>query len=163
MKNFATLLCMFIFVSACSPGNRTFSDAGKWIPADFNMNEGVLLVQIFPWKAKLTTDLDEFLQKKYPGKYVIVSQKEIEDKSGKYADLSKYRFAFQWTVGTRDHYNSNFTDYDVYGNFYDRSQSIKYPTTKKYNNYGQRAYIPFFNSIVKYPGKATVPAVTKNK
>jgi hypothetical protein len=161
MKNIAVLLVMFLFLSACSPGNRTFSDGNKWIPADFDMNGGVLLVQILPVKAKITADMDEFLSKKYPGKYVIVTQKEIDDKNGQYADLSKYRFAFQWNVGSRYNYSSSFTDYDVYGKFYDRSLNKLYPTTKKYNNYGQRAYIPFFNTIVQHAGKAGTPTASK--
>jgi hypothetical protein len=153
MKNLTVFIIMLIFFSSCSPGNRSFSDGSKWIPSDFDMSNGTLLVEIFPGKEKLSLDMDAFLAKNYPGKYVIVSHKEIADKSDKYTDLSKYRFAFQWNVGTRYNFSSGFTDYDPYGKFYDRSADKLYPTTKKYNNYGNRSYIPFFNSIVKYSTK----------
>jgi len=154
MKNFACSILLFISFSACSPGNRSFSDGSKWIPAEFDMNRETLLVEKFPGKDRLTQDMDEFLAKHYPGKYVIVSKEEIADKSGKYGDLTLYRFAFQWKVTSRYNFSNGFTDYDPDGKFYDRSTDKLYPTTKRINNYGNRSYIPFFNTIVNQSSKS---------
>jgi hypothetical protein len=156
------LAVIVLFCISCSVSNRSFSDGSKWIPADFDINKGVLLVETFPGKERLTQDMEIFLTKNYPGKYVIVTQKEITDKSGKYSDISKYRFAFQWNVGTRYNFSSGFTDYDPYGKFYDRVENKLYTTTKKYNNYGNKSYVPFFNSIIKYSSSKSSASVTKN-
>jgi hypothetical protein len=161
VKNLICFFLLFISFTACSPGNRSFSDGSKWIPADFDIHSETLLIERYPGKDRLTQDMDEYLSKHYPGKYVILSKEEIA-KSGKYADHTIYRFAFQWKVKERYNYSSGFTDYDPDGNFYDRAADKLYPTTKRINNYGQRSYIPFINTIVNYSSKShgSSPTVT---
>ncbi len=154
MKKLAYFSLFCISFCACGPGNRSFSDGSKWIPSDFDMHSETLLIEKYPGKDRLTQDMNDYLTKHYPGKYVIVSKEEIANKSNKYADLSVYRFVFQWKFTARYNFSSGFTDYDPDGNFYDRSIDKHYPTTKRINNYGQRSYIPFINTIVNYCSKA---------
>jgi hypothetical protein len=153
MKKLAYFFVLCISFAACSPKNHSFSDGSKWIPSDFDIHNETLLIERYPGKDRLTEDMDAYLTKHYPGKYVIVSKEEIANKSGKYADLSLYRFAFQWKITERYNFSSGFTDYDPDGKFYDRSTDKLYPTTKRINNYGQRSYIPFINTIVNYCSK----------
>ncbi len=98
----------------------------------------------------------DYLAQNYPGKYEVMDRKAILNKTGRYADAEKYRFVFLWEKHYTDktYAGSNFTYHDVdpNGHFYDRSSDKQYPTTKKYNNYGNKSYIPFFNSIIKYTG-----------
>lgn len=157
MKKNLFVFVVIAFLSGCSVAGSTFSDPAYWIPGDFNPQKGVLLVETFPW-SKANENMKNFLAQHYSGKYEVVDRKDIMSKSGKYADTKKYQFAFLWEKNYREKQfagssitsASTFTAVDPYGNFYDRSVDKNYPTTKKYNNYGNKSYVPFFNSIEKY-------------
>lgn len=154
---FTVLLAFILLLTGCV-AHRSFSDASKWIPADFNIQKDFLLVQTFPVSRKTNEKMTAWLAQNYPGHYEIVDKSTIYGKSVKYTDTRKYRFAFVWgsiteTIkGSNPNPNGfgNLHYYDYNGNFYDRSVGKEYPTTRKYNNYGGKAYIPFFNSIIKH-------------
>lgn len=155
------LLFLLFFVTACSVNNKYFSDGKNWIPADFDPAKSMLLVERYPGKEKWNASVQEFLDKKYQGKYEIVSKEDILAINGKYSDTKVYKYAVLWgIVGSTS--NSTFTggpsvDYmytnrkvDFYGHFLERATGKEYPVTKKYNNYGWKGYVPFFNSVIKY-------------
>ena len=152
-KLFSILITCF-FISGCSISNKSFSDAKAWIPENFNPNRDFLLIERFDITKRSNAEMQEFLQKHYTGHYAIEDRETIMSKRGKYGDFNKYRFAFLWALRSKDHpggaagSGSVLQDIDPYGSFYDRSIDKKYPSTRKINNYGNKAYIPFFNSIM---------------
>lgn len=153
-------LFLFVAFSGCSINNHSYSDGNKWIPQDFNPAKNILLVEHYIGKEKWNTALVEFLDKHYRGKYEIVDKADILGNQGKYADRNKYQFAILWAeVGSISHTSfaggsgtTNFSSpqIDDYGHFLDRSSGKEYPTTKRYNNYGWKGYVPFFNTIIKH-------------
>jgi len=154
IASFATLcLLCSSFNGKCQ--NWTFKDYEKLVPPDFNPKKDFLLIETFPVNAKSNERMKEWLQKNYPGAFAVVDVNLIQGKDNQYSDLSKYRFAFVWDGWSvvESHYtNGNSFVYkhrDPMGHMLDRSTNTNYPTTKKYNNYGDYAYIPFFNSIMK--------------
>lgn len=155
-----TILFLFVIMTGCSANNKFFSDGEKWIPADFDPAESVLLVEHFPGKEKWNTDMIHYLDEIYPGKYIVVSKEDIVAIQGKYKDKKKYRYAVLWgTINSRSNssrqsgnvlYYYSDPKIDFSGHFLERETGREYPVTSKYNNYGSKGYIPFFNSVIKY-------------
>ncbi|HEY9340643.1 MAG TPA: hypothetical protein VIQ23_03615 [Hanamia sp.] len=157
------LLLLLIVISSCNISNRSYSDAAKWVPSDFNPSKYVLLVEKYPGKEKENNAMKEFLDKHYTGKYEITDKESILSPEGKYAD-KKYKYAVMWKVldGLSRSNRTTFTPsvtttiyysdpkYDINGHFRDRATGTDYAETKKYNNYGWKGFIPFFNSVTKY-------------
>jgi hypothetical protein len=148
MKRNKYLVLALLLIPAFTSAQRTFSDADKWIPADFNPARYTLLIETYPISSKAEGKMEEYLGKNYPWPYEVVTENAIKNTTGKYADTSKYRFAFVWRTDNST-YGGRY-DVDPNGNFYDRTTKKDYPTTRKINNYGQKSYMPFFNSIVKH-------------
>lgn len=141
-------------LSGCTVSNQTFSDADNWIPADFDSQKDVILVETLNMTRKSNDAMQDWLSNKYSGRYVVLDKEAILSKKGKYANTKQYRYAFMWQeIATNRHLNSGIRDIDAYGHFYDRLNDKEYPTTKKFNNYGDQAYVPFFNSIAKHTPK----------
>ncbi|RYE43190.1 MAG: hypothetical protein EOP48_23045 [Sphingobacteriales bacterium] len=93
--------------------------------------------------------MENYLEKNYPGKYIVTTIEKIEDKGGEFADTKIYRYAFVWGGTTKLSVPSTRPS-DVDGHFYDREKEILYPSTRKTNNYGSKVYQPFINSIVRH-------------
>jgi hypothetical protein len=148
MRRINYLLLVFLIIPAFTSAQHTFSDADKWIPTDFNPTKYTLLIETYPINAKAENKMEDYLSKTYPWPYEIVTGDIIKNNSEKYADTSKYRFAFMWRTDN-SRYGGPY-DVDPNGNFYDRTTKKDYPTTRKINNYGQKSYMPFFNSIIKH-------------
>jgi len=152
-----TLLTFFVLGIASHPAkNATFSDAANWIPSDFNPNNDILLIETHPVSAHQNERMIDFLEKNYAYRYEVIDRNMIQDKTGKYSDTKTYPFGVLWdlksTQITRmdDKGKMSFsTNYDLYGQFIDRSTNKVYPKTTRVNNYGQVGYEPFFNSITK--------------
>lgn len=149
MKNTVCVLIIILLIPALGSAqtNRTFADPDYWIPADFNPGTSTLLIARYPLTAKAENKMEEFLSKEYPWPYEIVDESAIRDNSAKYSDTTKYKFGFLWTL--KNWYGGRY-DVDPNGFFYERTIHKEYPTTRKINNYGQKSYMPFFNTIVKH-------------
>jgi hypothetical protein len=155
-----SLAFFFIIAVASSHKDASFKDAEKWIPPDFNPGNTTLLVEEHPMSKKANEKMIEWLEKNYPYHYEIVGQGVIEKKiSGNYSDAKKYQFGVVWklkstpvttTMNGRTYFE---TEWEMWGNFIDRSTGKIYPTTGKSNYYRGDGYIPFFNSIVKQYNK----------
>ena len=133
----------------------TFSDAASWIPADFNPNNTILLIETHPRNTNQNTKMIDWLEKNYPYQYEVVDRSVIQNKTGKYSDTKIYQFGVLWefkmtqVTKTDNKGKMSFsTNYDLFGNFIDRSTNKTYPTTNKRNVYGQDGYMPFFHSIL---------------
>jgi hypothetical protein len=163
MKNIISIVIASLLFSACSISKGTYSDATKWIPSDFDINKGTVLIETYPGKEKWNESMSTFVEENYPGKFVIADKKDIENKTGKYNDFTKYRFVFKWSTETSWRATSTFSQVDWYGRIYDRSSDKLYPTTRKTNNYGWKGYIPFINSIVKYSEKVNKTGTVASK
>lgn len=139
-------LLSFSLESKCQ--SWTFKDYKNLVPPDFNPKNDFLLIETFPISNKTNEQMKEWLAKNYTGEFAVVDISIINELNNQYSDTSKYKFAFvwgSWSYTTR----GKFTYSDPNGNFINRATKTKYPTTKKYNNYAGKAYIPFFNSIMK--------------
>lgn len=164
MKKYLPLL--LIALSSCNISNRSYSDAAKWVPSDFQPSKYVLLVEKYPGREKWNNAMKEYLDKHYSGKYEITDKENILSTDGKYAD-QKYKYAVMWKelggLSSSSHITytpattttTYYSDpkYDISGYFRDRTTARDYPPTKKYNNYGWQGFVPFFNSIIKYSKK----------
>lgn len=148
MKKSYLLFFVAVIFCSCFPSRWHFSDADNWIPGNFHPSKNILLIEEFPYR-KANEAMIKFLSEKYPGQYEVLDKTTILSKKGKYADTVKYQFAFLWKKETTFKANG-FNDVDPYGSFYDLYNNRAYPTTHKINNYGDRSYIPFFNSIIKH-------------
>jgi hypothetical protein len=155
IKNFLSFAALGIFFAAAvasSVAHATYGDAAKWIPKDFNPNDGVLLIQMHPLKEKQKQKMQQWLEQNYTYSFEIANEVDINNKEGKYADTKKYPFAVLWrsgedvayTAGSGQHFS-----WRMYGYFVDRSTDKAYPSTSWANAYGQSGYIPFFNSVLK--------------
>src|SRR4051812_11928484 len=130
-KNGLSILClMFFFIVAVASSHKdaTFKDADNWIPSDFNPNKNVLLIQKHPVNNKQNERMIEWLEKNYPYRYELVDVPDLKCKSGKYADSKTYPFAVEWNLHASQatHFgpngqSSSSTQYDLCGNFIDRS------------------------------------------
>ena len=149
MKKVIYGLIIIILIPSFVPAqsNRTFADPTHWIPPDFNPNTYTLLIAKYPLREKDEKRMEEFISKVYPWPCEIVDTAEIKSNPTKYSDSAKYKYAFLWTL--KNWYGERY-DVDPNGFFYDRTNQKAYPTTKKINNYGDKSYMPFFNTIVKY-------------
>lgn len=151
-----TMGVFFTIAIASSASHKTYKDAENWIPPGFNPNSGTLLIETHPLKTKQNDRMIEFLQKNYPYPYEVVDSNAINSKEGKYADTKKYPFAViwkgktSWVASPNGGTGRDMPEYNMYGNFVDRTTGKVYPTTKKINNYGQIGYVPFFNSITQH-------------
>ena len=152
MKKIFVFALLSLSFTSCNISKATYGDADKWVPADFDMNNGTVLIETYLGKDKWNTSMETFVAQHYPGKYLVVDKKDIENKSGKYSDATKYRFVFQWSKKTSLGIK-NEMQIDWYGRIYDRATDKLYPTTRKTNNFGWKGYIPFINSIVKVSAK----------
>lgn len=159
VKSIFTLMSFAFFLAlgiASSPSAKTYSDADRWIPPSFAPGKSVLLIQTHPVSGKQNDRMIEYLQKNYPYSFEVVDTKDIESKTGKYADTKKYPFVVLWNLkqSTIREIKSNGMiserpAFDLYGHFVERSNGNVYAETKNSNVYGQVGYKPFFNSIVK--------------
>ncbi len=160
-------LFFIIVLGACTPNHKFFKDGANWIPPDFNPSKGVLLIVTYPGKEGWNSDMTDFVEKHYGGKYEVVDEKTIKSDQGKYADKDVYRYAILWRINngksssTHNYYSPStittvsYSDpqLDWYGHFFDRQTGKEYSETRKINNYGRKGYIPFFNSIERFAGK----------
>jgi hypothetical protein len=150
-----SLTFFFIIAVASSHKNAAFKDVDNWIPQDFNPTNNVLLIETHPVNNKQNERMIEWLEKNYPYRYEVVNKGVIENKiSEKYSDTKTYPFGVEWEllghrVTTQLNGQTHFeTEWDLYGNFIDRSSNKVYKSTRKNNVYGQTAYIQFFNSVL---------------
>jgi hypothetical protein len=98
MKKYIAL--PLIMISSCNISNRSYSDAAKWVPSDFDPSKSTLLVEHYPGKEKSNKSMKNFIDKKYPGKYEIVNKEDILAINGKYTDTKFYKYAVLWgTIG----------------------------------------------------------------
>jgi hypothetical protein len=141
-------LFFLIFSFEGKSQNWIFKDYKAIVPPDFNPKKDFLLIETFPVSAKSNAKMKEWLAKNYSGAFAIVDKQIIYGKDNPYSDTSVYKYAFVWGSWNTT-FQGNFTYRDPNGNFFNRATNTSYPTTKKYNNYGDKSYITFFNSIMK--------------
>ena len=158
MKKFISLLisAFITLITSCNPSKMTFGNADKWIPSDFNPSKTTLLIEKFTVSKKAQQQIEDYMSENYPYKYEFAQQSEIENKSGKYSDLKKYKFAIiysshntHWTKqeGASTTGGLTVTGFDY--NFVDREIDKIYPPTKKSNSYAIMTFKPMINTIVK--------------
>ncbi|RPD43399.1 hypothetical protein [Paracnuella aquatica] len=135
------LLLFFFTLSGYSQifGKLTFSDSKSWIPIDFNPKNYILLIEQYPDKL-INEAMIDYLRKNYRGKYEVVGEEKILEKTGIYSDTALYKYAFLWET-------TNGSDKPT-GHFFDRAVGMHYPTTTKNNRYqAKNAYKSYINTI----------------
>lgn len=158
------------FVSKAKASRTVFKNGKNWIPADFNPQKTVLLVQLINedvvnqgWQMKYkkwNQQMRDYMQEKYPYKYEFASADEIEYKGKKYSDYQKYPYGLMIKDGSYTYSggaagsganNTNTADvYDYY--FIERATGKKYPVTKKYSKNAVITFMPVINTILKEKG-----------
>ncbi len=159
-KKFKTNVSIFmvftfwIIAIASNPSKKTFKNADKWIPDDFNPSKTILLVQKFTISENAESKMEEYMSEKYPYKYEFVSLQTIRSKEGKYSNTSLYKYALiitSHTTTSRDMQTGKpgptVTGFDY--NFYNRENDKNYPATNKSSSYAIMTFKPVINSIVK--------------
>ena len=150
-------LLMIVILGSCGAigSTVTFHNSDKWLPAKFRPAKAVLLVEVFAKpQNRANKAMAIYLDKNYPYKYEIVSADNINDLSGKYADLNTYPYALVWSrhtltsIGSNGSTRSGGTGYDL--NFYDREKEKNYPKTGKGCTSPMMLFKPVINTIVKY-------------
>lgn len=155
MKRLALFCCsLLLFSASCiSPHKGTWSDGKDWIPADFDFQKDILVVEVFPLGRRSNEHMVKWLATKYTGKYVVVDKQSIMSKTGQYGDTRKYRFAMLWEeMHTDRHGATGYTDLDWNGRFYDRQNDKIYPVSRqaeRRNNFGNISYMSFLNTVMK--------------
>ncbi len=147
-------------VSSSKLATMTFKNGDKWIPKDFIPKKTILLVEKFTVSAKANQKMEDYMSEAYPYRYEFVEKDIIENRVGKYADTTLYKYALVWsshfTPGSmvygpdaRSTYRiAAVTGFDY--NFYDRSSDKKYPKTQKSSSYAIMTFKPVINTIVAH-------------
>jgi hypothetical protein len=152
-KNSLLILVLIALLTSCNLSKMTFGNADKWVPSNFEPSKCTLLIQTFDISDKTQKKIEAYMLEKYPYKFEFASIKEIMNKTGKYSDLKKYKFAIiyeshfsSWQqAGKAGGVQSSSVDY----NFVDRETEKFYPPTKKANSYAIMTFKPMINTIVK--------------
>jgi|SRR5687768_1277155 len=76
------------FASGMSSKNDT-----KWIPADFDPKNTILLVEKNYSMTPLEKEIEEYMKKNYPYRFEFALGPSIRLKAGKYSDTVLYRYA----------------------------------------------------------------------
>ena len=146
--------CFFILGIASNTSKLTFGNSEKWIPADFDPAQTILLVEDFGVSAKAQRKMEAYMSEKYPYKYEFVSLKTIQNNEGKYSDRKLYKYALVYsshTTFSRDNQTGRdgptVTGFDYH--FYDRELDKDYPATGKSSSYAIMTFKPVINTIVK--------------
>ncbi len=138
-----------ILFCGCNTSKMTFSNGDKWIPADYDPYTTVLLVETFEVSARAQKKIENYMALTYPYKYEFVRLKTINEKSGEYADIKKYKFAIVYSSQTTVKISGpTFTSFDY--NFIDREKGNEYPPTKKASGYAIMTFKPMINTLVKH-------------
>lgn len=154
-KNIPAFIFAFItLTTSCNPSKMTFGNADKWIPADFNPSKITLLIEKFNVSKKAQQEMEDYMSENYSYKYEFAPILEIENKSGKYSDLKKYKFAIIysthntiWREVGKSSGGVQVTGFDY--NFVDREIDKAYPPTNKSSSYATMTFKPMINTIVK--------------
>lgn len=151
ITSFALFFLMLSFTN-CNISNKTFRNADKWLPPDFNPREGILLVERLPVAPKEEARMEAYMAEKYPYKYKFVDEGTTTSHFGIYEDTTTYKFALRLTSHTHieDGYVSQnsykVVAYDYY--FYNRATGRNYAATYKASSYASMTFKAVINTIV---------------
>lgn len=148
------LLSVSLIFSNCNLSKKTFSNADKWLPPDFNPREGVLLVERFPVSLKEEAKMEAYMAEKYPYQYKFVDEGTTTSHYGIYEDTSTYKFALRLTSHT--HMENGYVSqnsykvvaYDYY--FHNRATGRNYAATAKASGYAIMTFRAVINTIVDH-------------
>lgn len=155
MKIVLKLLIVTLILSSCFAKRTTYRDTKDWIPGDWHPDKGTLLIQEFPLSKRTNKKMVKYLEKKYNGNYEVLDKKTMLSKTGEYSNTQKYKYAVLWhdNRSSITHVGASMSvsnHIDPKPAFYDRSTEKLYPTTKTYNNLGNKSYFPFVNGLVRH-------------
>lgn len=156
LLSFVCLIFFFVLATGSLIVKKaSYKDAADWVPKDYNPEKTTLLVEKHLLKKKQNEKMIKFLKDNYPYPFEVVDRQTIMSKKGQYANTDKYKFAVLWegySSTSTSYSNGKFSEsrkWDMFGYFQNRATGEEFPKTKRYNNYGQKGYIPFFNSVKK--------------
>ncbi len=139
---------------------KTLKNGDKWIPADFNPKNTILLVEAWSGiqEEKGIAKQEEYMDKKYPYKYELVPFSTIQKRDGKYANTKIYKWALVSTTNATALKKSNgastntgvITSVDRDFNFYDRENDQNFPSTNKSQGPFKQTFQVVINAIVKH-------------
>lgn len=158
-KSFFVLI-FIIGITASAFSQKTLKNGDKWIPADFNPKNTVLLVEAWSGiqEEKGIEKQENYMDDKYPYKYEVVPFETIKKREGKYANTKIYKWALVSTANATALTKANgastntgvLTSVDRDFNFYDRESDKNYPATNKSQGPFKQTFQVVINTIVKY-------------
>ena len=146
-RKLLSVLLFFILFITVSSFKIAPSLCHQWLPADFNPNNGILLIQKHPFNKNQNDRMVKFLKKKYPWRYEIATVEQIKQDE-KYSDTRLYQFAILWTDFLTP-INASGYRHDVDGHFLDRSTGTVYPGSSLGYNYGRTGDRQVIKAIAK--------------
>ena len=152
-------LTLILGVTSSAFSQKTLKNADKWIPADFNPKNTILLVEAWSGiqEEKGIEKQEGYMDKKYPYKYEVVPFETIRKREGKYANTKIYKWALVSTANATALTKTNgastntgvLTNVDRDFNFYDRETNKNYPATNKSQGPFKQTFEVVINTIVK--------------
>lgn len=162
-RSYLNSILVFIFIiGISSPGfpQKTLKNGDKWIPADFNPKNTILLVEAWSGiqEEKGISKQEDYMDKKYPYKYEVVPFETIKKREGKYANTKIYKWALVSTTNTTALTKSTgastntgvLTSVDRDFNFFDRENDKSYPATNRSQGPFKQTFQVVINTIVKH-------------
>ncbi len=155
IRRLYSIVCLVLFsvMAVSSVGKKaTYNKSELWLPPEFDPQNVTLLIEKHPLSKKQNRKMIKFLKDAYPYNFEVLSKEEIDAKTGAFSDSKKYPWAVLWVERSTDSYNASGNrtgGYNLAGYFLDRNTGKGYNSSPRVNNYGQKAYRPFFNAITK--------------
>jgi hypothetical protein len=150
MTRIITSIAFFavLLFAGCNPSKKIFKNADDWIPADFNPNKTILLVEKYKDVRKVNQQMEEYMSENYSYKYEFVDKATIDNREGKYKDTKLYKYALIQTEGRKP---GVIQKGEIWGGdfcFYDRENSKQYPATKRECSNTMMLFKPIINTLM---------------
>lgn len=162
MRTFSQYLVAILavlLIASCGTSKKVLKNGDKWIPAEFDAKNTILLVENWDGlgKSKGISEQKKMMTEKYPYKFEVVPSTTIKSRAGKYADTKLYRWALMSTVsydkisvaggtGTQTTVNRDF-------NFHYRENNKSYQSTRRSQGSYKRTFPVVINTIVQHVEK----------
>jgi hypothetical protein len=157
------VLTFIIGIASSAFSQKTLKNGDKWIPADFNPKNTILLVEAWSGiqEEKGISKQEDYMDKMYPYKYEVVPLETIRKREGKYANTKIYKWSLVSTTNVTALTKSNgastntgvLTSVDRDFHFYDRENDKNYPETNRSQGPFKQTFQVVINTIAKHIGE----------
>ena len=146
------LMSLCIALTSFSQFNGFKENKNGWKPADLNLQNKVLLIEVLRWPKKQQQKIEEYMKKNYPYQYEFFDSYEEPDMN-KYSDTSKYQFVLAHSYSARTmHQNDptrksiNVSMFDYH--FIDLQKQINYPKSGVGSSWASWTFIKIMDNLL---------------